>query len=179
MATIKDRFREISKNIVEKVEQNIEFENDVNDIIKLKKPENIILKKGLIEELGFSNLETDRFEPNYNYYRKEDNIIVRIEAPGNCSIQTSIDYIGEYTVIRLSGNKNKDKEPEKLEDNIFNCRNFGSFSFDIPLNAEDYLLKNEEPKIEVKRGLYILIFKLDEKRKGTGEGYKVSKEEEV
>ena len=67
--------------------------------------------------LGFSNLKWNGFKPNYNYYKKEDNIIIRVEAAGNSYINPSISYTGEYTIIRLKGNKKIDKEPEKLENN--------------------------------------------------------------
>ena len=167
VATIRDRFKEISKEIIEKTEQNIEFDNiECNKYIRIKKPEKIILKKCLIDELGFSNLKANGFEPNYNYYKKDNKIIVRIEAPGNCSINSSVDYTGEYTIIRLSGKKTKDKEPEKIEDNIFNSRELGEFSLDIPLKTDDFLIKNEEPEYEKKNGLFFVTYILDKKRTG-------------
>ncbi len=68
--------------------------------------------------------------------------------------------------------KKKDKEPEKLEDNIYNNREFGQFFLDVPLKTEDYLVKNEEPKIIEKKGVLILEFKLDEKKDNKGYQYK-------
>ena len=35
---------------------------------------------------------------------------------------------------------------------------------DVPLKTEDYLIKNEEPKIIEKKGVLILEFKLDVKK---------------
>ena len=132
VSTVKKRFKEISKEIIEKTEQNIVFDNSDPNCIKLKKPEKIILKRCLIDELGFSNLKANGFEPNYNYYKKDNNkLIVRVEAPGNCTISSSIDYNGEYTIIRLNGNKSQDIEPEKITDNIFNSRELGEYSLDI------------------------------------------------
>jgi len=144
----------------------LQFDNSDNlDIksIKLYQPENIILKLCSIDELGFSNFKSNEFEPNYNYYIKDDQLIVRVEAPGNSTIESSIKHIGEYTTIKLKGSKNKDKEPEELEQNIFNSREIGNFSLDIPLKTEEYLIKNELPKIEKKNGIFILSFKLEEK----------------
>ena len=40
------------------------------------------------------NLKGNGFEINYNYYKKEDNIIIRIEAAGNYNIIPSISYAG-------------------------------------------------------------------------------------
>ena len=86
-----------------------------------------------------------------------------------------IDFIGEYTLINLSGEKKKDKEPEKLEDNLFNNREFGKYNLDILLNSKDFKIKNETPKYSIKNGLYILELKLN---KG-GEIYRINEEDEI
>ena len=164
--TVKDKFIEISKEILEKVEtpiQKTDFDDTTKTQIKLKNLKNIKLKKCLIDELGFSNLTTNSFEPNYNCYKKDDKIIVRVEVPGNCQIKTGIEYEGEYTVLKISGTKKKDKEPEKDEDNLYNSRVIGDFSFNVLLKPDEYLIKNEKPKIEEKKGLIIIQFQLDEK----------------
>ena len=164
--TVKERFIEISKDVLEKMENPLslyDFDNFEDKTIKLVKHNNVKLKECLIEELGFSNLNTNGFEPPYNYYKKDDKIIIKIEAPGNSSIKSNVDYAGEYKIIRLTGNKKKDKEPAKLEDNLFNSREFGTFSLDIPLKNEDFLIKNENPDITEKRGVLLLEFKLEEK----------------
>ena len=135
------------------------------NLIKLKKPANIILKKCLIDELGFSNLKANGFEPTYNYYKKDDKIIIRVEAPGNCSLESNCDFFGEYIVIKIAGIKEKDIEPEALKENIFNSREIGNYSLEIPLKPEEYLIYNEDPKIEYKRGLYIITYQLGHKKK--------------
>ena len=168
--TIKERFIEVSKEIFENLEPKFtknDFDNSDNKKIKLNNQKEIILKRCLIDELGFSNLKGNGFEPTYNYYKKDDKIIVRVEAPGNCILSSTFDHSGEYSIIRLTGNKKQDKEPEKLEDNIFNSREFGEFSLDIPYKTEDYLIKNKEPIITQKKGLLILEFTLEEKAKST------------
>ena len=63
------------------------------------------MKKCLIDELGFSNLRNNGFEPLYNYYKKDNSIIIRVEGPGNCSIKPKKEYSGEYTIIKLVGEK--------------------------------------------------------------------------
>ena len=73
-----------------------------NKKIQLKKPQEIILKRWFIDELGFSNLKGNGFEPNYNYYNKNNKILTL----GNSTINSSIDYMGEYTVIYLREIKN-------------------------------------------------------------------------
>ena len=167
--TVKERFIEISKEIIEKTESQqlikIEDFEDNNKLLKLKNEENIKLKQCLIDELGFSNLKNNGFEPKYNYYKKgDDSIIIRVEAPGNCELTPDVEYSGEYTIIKLTGIKKNDREPNKLEDNIHNTREFGTFSLDIPLKTEEYLIRNEDPNREKKSGLLIIEYKLDKKK---------------
>ncbi len=177
--TVKERFIEVSKDILEKTEKPLninDFENSNNKTIKLKN-HNVTLKKCLIDELGFSNLKANGFEPVYNYYKKDDKVIIRVEAPGNSSIKSSVDSLGEYKIIRLTGIKKRDKEPAKLEDNIFNSRESGNFSLDIPLKNEDFLIKNEPPTIQEKRGILILEFNLDKKH--IDDGFTPNEDDEI
>ena len=175
--TVKKRFREISPEIIEQKEEKIIFDESNKELIKLNKPEKIILKKCLIDELGFSNLKSNGFEPTYNYFQKDDSILIRVEVPGNCNMKYSIENIGEYNIIKLYGTKKKDKEPEKLSDNIYNSREFGDYSLNVPLKIEDYLIKNQEYKIEKKNGIFFFEVKID-KKKNTG-GYEMNEDEEI
>ena len=172
---LKEKFVEISGEIIEKTEnQNPltmdDFCKDDLKSIKLNNAKDITLKKCLIDELGFSNLKSNGFEPNYSYYkdtqeRGVEKIIVKLEAPGNCRVTSNIDYVGEYTIIRLKGNKKKDKFPEKVEDNLYNNRELGEFSLDIPIKTEDYLINSQiDPKIEEKKGLLIIEYNLIKKK---------------
>jgi HSP20 family molecular chaperone IbpA len=169
----------MSKEILEIMEEPLtikDFDLDKN-VIRLNKSKKVVLKKCLIDELGFSNLKTNGFEPVYNFYKKDDKIIIRVEGPGNCSINSEILFSGEYTIIRLKGNKKKDKEPAKIEENLYNSRELGKFTLDIPLKTEDFLVKNEQPVIEEKKGILILQFKLDKQTEY--KGYNVNEEEEI
>ena len=69
-----------------------------------------------------------------------------------------------YNIIRVSGEKRKDKVPEKNDDTIFSNREFGKFYIDIPLSHE-YSIKNEEPLIMHKNGLIIIEFEFEEPKK--------------
>ena len=60
---------------------------------------------------------------------------------GNCNINYKIIYSGEYTIIKLYGEKEKDIVPEKLEDNLFTNREFGPFYLNVPLKTEDYFIQ--------------------------------------
>ena len=169
--SIKDRYINLSKDIIEKTEMSDNskltkesFDDSDPSLIKLKSENEIVLKKCLIDELGFSNLKANGFEPTYNIYKKDDKLIIRLETPGNCDdIKSKIDRIDKYNVIKITGEKKKDKEPEKLEDNIYNKREIGKFLLEIPLKNEEYRLINKKPEFIKKKGITILEYSLDEK----------------
>ena len=69
--TIKERYIKVSKDIIEKTEKEEKltmdsFDNSVPNLIKLKGDNEIILKKCLIDELGFSSFFSKSFEPKDN-----------------------------------------------------------------------------------------------------------------
>ena len=155
----------------------VKFDDSNPELIKLNDEKEIILKKCLTDELGFSNLKANGFEPTYNLFKKDNKVIVRVEAAGNCKIDSVIEFAGEYNIIKLWGEKKKDKEPKNEKDNIFNTREYGSFSLEIPLKTEDYLLSNDQPSIESKKGILFIEYKLAQKaQKG---GYETKEDEEI
>ena len=166
--SIKERYMAISKDIIEKTgnDQKItkeSFDDSDPKMIKLKSENEMILKKCLIDELGFSNFKANSFEPTYNIYKRENKIIVRVEAPGNSIIKSGVELSGEYNIIKVTGEKKLDREPEKLDDNIHNTREYGKFYLDLHLKTEEYHLNQEEPEIKVGKGVYILEFNLAKK----------------
>ena len=164
LKTVKERFKIISKEILEQNEgkNEILFDETKKDVIKLIKPEKIKLKKCFIDELGFQNLKSNGYEPNYNCYKKGNEIIIIVEAPGDCTFGKPLFYRSEgYTFIRILGNKNKDKEPAKIESNIYNSRENGEFILDIPFKYEDFWFKKKDPIIENKNGLFIIKCELE------------------
>ena len=82
--SVKERFIEISKEIIERTHQEKQLsltdfcdnEADNNKFIKLNDQHEITLKKCLIDELGFSNLKANGFEPTYNYYKEKKTIMI-------------------------------------------------------------------------------------------------------
>ena len=165
------------EDITDKKIEEIIFDDSNPELIKLKDEKEIILKKCLTDELGFSNLKANGFEPTYNLFKQENKIIIRVEAPGNCKLESKIDYAGEYNIIKLKGEKKKDKDPQNEKDNIFNTREYGNFSLEIPLKTEDYLLSNDEPNINNKKGLLFIEYKLLKKLKA--KGYTTTEDEEI
>ena len=82
LETIQERFTEFSKEVFENFPGKIEFYNSPI-LIKLNNPKELTLKQFFIDELGFSTMREKGFEPNYNYYKTKNQIVVKIEAPGN------------------------------------------------------------------------------------------------
>ena len=127
--------------------------------IGLKNNREITLKRYYIDELGFSSLRNSGFNPCYNYYIKNDTLILRMEAPGNVKISCDYKISEKYHIIEIKGVKNNDKEPVNTQDNIYNCREFGEFLVEIPLMI---CLENKKPKIEKIQGVYIIKYQIKE-----------------
>ena len=121
------------------------------------------MKRCFIDELGFSNLRSNGFNPCYNIYKKDNKIILKLEIPGNKKIESAIDYQGDCNVITVKGQKKLDKEPEKLEDNIYTNREFGEFTIDIPLKISDYRIVNKAPKFQKEEGITYIEYELSNK----------------
>ena len=178
---LKERFIGLSKILMENnINQIISKKDFINyaQIIKerkirLEKKRDIILKRYYIDELGFSDLRSNGFIPCYNYFLKDDKLILRLETPGNVNI--SVEYIiGEKcNIIQIKGEKKKDKEPFDLKDNTYNDREFGEFSIDIPIMI--YLDITIKPDIIFKYGIYTIIYCL---RKNTNIIYEYKGDEE-
>ena len=178
---LKERFIGLSKILMENnINQIISKKDFINyaQIIKerkirLEKKRDIILKRYYIDELGFSDLRSNGFIPCYNYFLKDDKLILRLETPGNVNI--SVEYIiGEKcNIIQIKGEKKKDKEPFDLKDNTYNDREFGEFSIDIPIMI--YLDITIKPEISFKYGIYTIIYCL---RKNTNIIYEYKGDEE-
>ena len=165
---LKTDFLKVYQDIIEKNENELtinDFDNSDKKVIRLKSQNDLALNKRLIDELGFSNLKGNGFTPSYNYYKENDKIIIKIESPGISTVESYISYSDAYPfpIIKIKGSKNKDKKPEKIEDNIFNSREYGQYSLDIPFKEDDYSLTNEEPEIEGKHGIFIIKYKLEKK----------------
>ena len=179
--SIKQNFIEISKDILEKSEKVInkdDFDNSNNKLIRLINANNVALKRCLIDELGFSNLKANGFEPTYNYYRKDKKLIIKIEAPGNSSINSiTVEDVDSYKLIRIKGIKKRDKEPAKDNENLGITREFGNFLLEIVLKPDNYIIKNEDPNISEKKGVIFVEFGIEERKKG-GE-FIVKEEDEI
>ena len=164
--SVKNRFKEVSKDFFENLQGEIEYDNSEN-LIKLKEPKELKLKQCFIDELGFQNIRAHGYEPNYNYYTTSNQIIVKIEAPGKCDLNSSIRLKGEYIFIKIDGKKLEDDMSVIIENNLFNGREYGDFHLEIPIKQEDFYIKNESPTISKKEGIFKLIYQIEEiKSKG-------------
>ena len=161
--SIKKNFIEFSKDIFDNIEESIKlnnFDNTNNKLIKLNKPNNLVFKKWLIDINGYENIYKRGFIPAYNFYEKDDKFIIRIEAPGNCSLSTSYYIKDEHSIIWIEGYKKKDKEPTEIKDNIYSNREYGNFILKIPLKFNEYNIKNEKPEIYIKNGIIMIEYKI-------------------
>jgi len=165
LETIKERFKEFSKDVFENLQGEIEFDNSTRNLIKLKNPKELYLKRFFIDESGFHNMNENGFEPKYNYYITNNQIVVIVEVPGESKISSSILFVGEYAIIRILGIKGKDEKLVNIENSIINVREFGPFSLNIPIKLNDFLIKNEKPKIEVRNGIFILTYQIEKSKK--------------
>ena len=180
--TIKERFKEHSKDFIEnnnnEVEKNIEINEDEdiikNKVIRLKNQQEITLKRCLIDEFGLWNLKKNGFDPKYNCYKKGDKLIVKVEVPGNFSIKPSISKKGELTIIKINGEKKSEKQEQKEQ--FFNTRVFGEFSFEIILNVVDCEIKNKIPTKKAKNGIVTLEYEIEQKAEDSE--FKVEEDEE-
>ncbi len=168
---LKERLIDLSRDLLDKNDKNENdsffIENDFyNDeyilekkIFKLNNNKDIVLRRCYIDEMGLSYLRNNGFNPLYNYYRKNDKLIIRIEAPGNVSLKTDFEYSQNFTIIKISGNKRKDIEPLDIRDNWFNTREFGDFNIEIPLLIN---LKNKPPITHNKEGIVFIEYEIRE-----------------
>ena len=170
--TFKESFVNFSSGIFEKGNKDSFVIDDFvsndeiirNKMIKLKKPNSFNIQK----YLDISNIElglniSKGIKINYNLYKLDNKFILRLEAPGRCSIRTDYHLTGEYAHIIIEWNKRKDKEPSEDNDNIFSTREYGEFNLDIPIKTTDFCIKDENPKIYDKKGIFVLEYELGEK----------------
>ena len=139
---VKNQFSKLSKLYLEqKIEKN-EFNSNEdilqNKIIKLKNDKKLTFKKCLLDEIGNSIYKMNGLEPKYNVFVNERLLEIRVELPGNCTPEVGAPiYLGEDTIITVSGKKNYDKDPKNPEDCIYNSREYGKFEIDIAFKMEN------------------------------------------
>jgi HSP20 family molecular chaperone IbpA len=155
--TVKDRFKLVAKDIFEDLQGEIEFENTEN-LIKLKMVGNksLSLKQIFINEIGLQNM-INGYEPGYDYYKTDKEIVVKIEAPGKCEIKSDINSISGFLVIKITGSKEK-------ENQNYPCggRKFGKFTLEIPIKQENFWLKNQQPKITKEDGIFTISYEIQD-----------------
>jgi HSP20 family molecular chaperone IbpA len=167
---LKKRFIKVSKDLIEKNGNCTSItKDDILDDESIFKEKNfrlkkdngeIVLKRCFVDELGFSNLRSNGFNPFYNVYKKENKIILKFETPGNVSLSYDCNIQGSYNIITIKGQKKLDKDIVNDKDNIINNREFGEFTIKIPLRLSEYRLSNESPKIQRKEGITCIEYGL-------------------
>ena len=72
--------------------------------------------------------------------KKNNQIVVKIEAPGNCKIRADFIKDGEYVIIKILGEKKEKEEIQNVEKILSSTRKFGGFSLNIPIKQEVFAL---------------------------------------
>jgi HSP20 family molecular chaperone IbpA len=77
-----------------------------NKIIQLKEEKDLKLKRCFIDEIGIQKFKGSGFEPQYNFFKINDKLEIRVELPGN--VKPSIknpEFVRENTIIQINGKK--------------------------------------------------------------------------
>ena len=171
LETVKERFKIFSKEILEKnekdiiinnkneIQETIVFDDSKKDVIKLIAPKKIKLKECFIED---QNLKSNGYEPSYSVYRKGNEIIITVEAPGESQIiKTEFIHSGDYIIIRIIGNKNKDNESVNEDSIIYSSRESGEFILYVPFKIEDFKLKEKATISDRGKGIFIIKLEVE------------------
>ena len=165
---LRKNFCKQSKNILkDKIEKKYFNTNEQileEKVIKLNLKKELILKKCFRDEVGLASFKTGDFEPKYNYFKPDENTLeIRVEAPGNSDCDDINHTVeGEETIIFIKGTKEKDILPEKLQDNLYNSREFSLFELNIPLKIEEFKInqKSTKKKPEFINGVWCIQYEL-------------------
>jgi hypothetical protein len=196
---IKSKFSLISSELLDNIEvskEKIEVINDENDdrninkIIRLSKdiftnlPDNnngnekdssiknqLILKKCLVDELGFSNFCGSGYEPKFRYYIQNSKLYINIEVPGIKEDETEydVDIVGENYQFKFSGVKEIEKTPKNDDEKQKYFSNIieGPFKLLFQLKISDFpLLDKEKAEFDYIDGILIAIFELKMEKRG-------------
>ena len=156
-------------------EDNLAENNDKNN----EKKDKIIPKACLSNELGLLFYRSNGYEPSYNCYIENNILVVKVEVPGNVTIDEVYASSKENAIV-IEGCKNEDNEEEIIKDennrdklkNFYkSTRKFGkfkliiSYSNEIQLASEESIEDEEGKNSEPINGILIRRFRLIKKRK--------------
>ena len=157
------------KNIIIKIEKNEKNEikniNNINEnLIKYKSKliykgkEKLILQKMVIDELGITSFIKNDFNPDYEMYYNEKELVIIIECPEGVklSAKRKRNKGGDYPFgIEIIGEKIEDKKIENVK--YIKTKTSGKFYALIPFTDNEYALEKgteEEPKNGWKKFIF-------------------------
>ena len=152
------------------VESRIKNFNDIeikDDLIKLNSDKRILLKKCLVDELGFSKFYGNVFTPNYQSYKTDNSLVISIDIPDieECVIPEPT-IVEKYRIFTVKGTKSvKSQEKIKLEKKlpIEDKREIGNFFLEYSVPVEDANITSEPPSRKYDRGVLTISYKLTTK----------------
>ena len=142
---------------------NLEDKKNGNEKDNLSKKQ-LILKKCLVDELGFSNFCGSGYEPKFRYYIQNSKLYINIEVPGIKKDETvyDVDIVGENYQFKFSGVKEIEKTPNNDEkQKCFSNIIQGPFKLLFQLKISDFpLVDKDNPEFEFEDGIMTAIFEL-------------------
>ena len=139
----KDYFAKIEEKYIEEKITKDNFDNGTDDKIILKNKQNITLKKVFINEIG-QTITNNLSQINYSYYTTKDDLIIKVEVPGeNSVLKSKLEKGSRYYTFYFDGLKDNDEsvinEEHKVKENL---KNSSKISFKIYISTNDITIGN-------------------------------------
>ena len=163
----KDYFEKIEEKFIEEKITKNNFDNSIDDKIILKNKQKITLKRIFIDEIG-QTIINNFGQTNYSYYTTKDDLIIKVELPGeNSDLKTKLDKGQEFYTFYFEGIKEYDesviKEEHKIKENL---KSSSKIFFKIFISTNDITIgNNKNGKLnyyekEKKYGIFIFKYHL-------------------
>lgn len=167
---IRNHLFDCSKELMEEESRikNLEEIQVENDCIKLSTQKEILLKKCLVDELGFSKFYGNTFTPNYQFYKDDvdKKLVICADIPDLEKVTIPKSFIrGQHRVFTIKGQKSVESQEalKKKKLTVFeNKRDFGNFSLDFAVLVQDAEILPKKPQQKYENGVLTLSYDLAE-----------------
>ena len=164
----KEYLEKISDKFIEEKITKDKFDNKNDDYIRLKRENELKLKRVFIDEIGQTIINTYD-QPCYSYYTTKNDLIIKVELPGKgANLKVKTEKIGEFYNFAFSGEKPCDQsEIEKSHKIKSDLKKKMNFHFNIYISVKEITLDlNENGKLsyydkDVKDGIFIFKYYLE------------------
>lgn len=164
---LKQHLVDCSKELMED-ESRIKDLNEITTqegLMKLEQSREILLKKCLVDELGFSRFYASTFNPNYLFYKDEKNkvLVISIDIPELEKLNIKTFIRGQYRIFTIKGEKSiKAKENVKKEQIIIfeDKKDVGNFILDLSVQVEEVDLVSNKFNHSYENGVLTIKYDL-------------------